>query len=66
MRLSHSKMASVNTTPFLIPVARNDVQAVAFFNLDEDGPAAALEERAESTNVDKRSCSVKGNNLQGK
>ena len=36
-------MASVNN----IPVARNDVRAVALSNIDGNGPAAALEEGAE-------------------
>ena len=34
------------------PVARNDVQAVALSNYDGDGPAAALEKGAVSTEVD--------------
>ena len=39
-------------------LVRNDVQAVALSNFDEDGPAAALEEAAESKNVDWRMCHV--------
>ena len=44
------------------PVARNNVQAVALSNFDEDGPAAELAEGAELNNVDWRSFYVNGNN----